>query len=132
MARRCWMEYREWQYLFLAIPAEVVRFVHHLVKHCCTSNCLSASAYHPTLAFRLCVESSTICHPPFSVLVSFRFLSPFCHQLLRQPQVIEHTRDDSIHDLFNRFWMRVKRGIGGQDGRSGQQQQLQVLHMHQV
>src|SRR5689334_2692464 len=79
-----------------------------------------------------CVDYCSIFHPLSLSSFSIPLLSPFGHERLRQAQVVEYTRDDGVHHLLNRLWVRVERGIGRKNRCAREQQQFEVFQMYQV
>lgn len=67
-----------------------------------------------------------------AVWALFRRLLPPWDELVREPQVVENSRDDRIHDLLHCLRTRVERGIRGEDGRAREKEKFKILQVDQA
>src|SRR5271169_3887625 len=61
----------------------------------------------PVVSFKVrCSMFDVRCFP-----ISFFFLTPARHELLRQAQMVQDPRDYGVHELLDGFGFRIKAGI---------------------
>jgi hypothetical protein len=60
------------------------------------------------------------------------FLRPTRREFVGHSQMIENPGDHGVHDIRNAFRAGVETGIRRQNGRAGEQQQFEILHMDEA